>query len=286
MKIAVLSDIHGNYHALRACYEDALSRGAEQFVFLGDYVTDLAEPRRTLDLVYEIRDRFPTVCIRGNREGYLLDCHRGISHFTPGSKSGSLLFTYEQLREEDLEFFRGLKISDTIRIGGVAFEIAHATMENDRCYFEEDSPQIQSIFSQMQTSYLLTGHTHKEYIRTYGGKTILNPGSVGIPQGKSPWPTYALIRVEKGVVFPELRQVPYDRTAVIHAQFDNGLVDKSHCWGISILYDVITGEEGTMHLLENVSAQGDVCDETLWHAEAEKMGMKFTKQEILQQTKI
>ena len=54
-KVAVFSDIHSNYHAFRACFEDAKRHGAEQFIFLGDYVSDLANPCQCLDLVYEIQ---------------------------------------------------------------------------------------------------------------------------------------------------------------------------------------------------------------------------------------
>ena len=70
--VAVMSDIHSNHRAFKACYEDALRHGADRFVFLGDYVSDLAQTRETLDLLYEIRDRYPTVCLRWNRERYML----------------------------------------------------------------------------------------------------------------------------------------------------------------------------------------------------------------------
>ena len=57
MKVAVLSDIHSNYHALEACCKDAVNCGACMFIFLGDYVSDLSEPQRTMDLVYEIQSK-------------------------------------------------------------------------------------------------------------------------------------------------------------------------------------------------------------------------------------
>lgn len=279
--VAVFSDIHGNYHAFKACYEDALKHGAEQFVFLGDYVSDLADARKTMDLVYEIKNRFSTVCLRGNRERYMLERERGIRSFVRGSQTGSLLFTYKQLDQRDLDFFRGLSISDTIEIGGIPFEIAHAAKGDDRCYFEADDSKIKAIFSEMKVPYLLTGHSHRQYIITHDGKTILNPGSVGIPQGGNRWPSYALLQVGEGAVSAELRQVPYDMIATIHAQFENGLVECSNCWGISILYDIITGEEYTLRLLENVCRNGDVYDEEVWHGEAAKMGMKFREREII-----
>lgn len=44
MSIAVLSDIHGNYIALKKCLEYALHKGVNTYVFLGDYVGELAYP--------------------------------------------------------------------------------------------------------------------------------------------------------------------------------------------------------------------------------------------------
>ena len=104
-RIAVLSDIHSNYYALSACVEDAKTRGADCFIFLGDYVSGFADATKTLDIVYELREHYPTICIRGNRERSMLEHHTGISCFTPGSYRGSYLFTYQQLREKDISFF-------------------------------------------------------------------------------------------------------------------------------------------------------------------------------------
>ena len=281
MQVAVLSDIHSNFHAFKACYKDAVKCGAESFIFLGDYVSDLSEPQRTLDLVYEIQSQYPTVCLRGNREGYMLDCESIGNNFARGSKTGSLLYTYEHLRKRDLEFIRGLKISDTIEIEGVQMEIAHAAMDNDRFYFDSNDGHTADIFPQMQCDYLLTGHSHKQYIQRNDGKTIINPGSVGIPHGGTRNPKYALLDVSDGIVACRLREVPYDMTAAIKAQFASGLVDCANCWAIGILYDIITGEECTMKLLERVMEAGDPYDEALWRASAIALGMKFTEQEIL-----
>ena len=282
MRVAVLSDIHSNYYAFKACYEDAVKCGAEMFIFLGDYVSDLSEPQRTMDLVYEIQSKYPTVCLRGNREGYMLDCESGRSSFTRGSKSGSLLFTYEHLRKKDLEFIRGLKISDTIEIEGIQIEIAHAAMDNDRYYFDSNDGHTADIFPQMKCRYLLTGHSHKQYIQRNAGKTIINSGSVGIPQDGTRNPKYALLDVVDGAVSCQFREVPYDMTDAIHSQFASGLVDYARYWAIGILYDIITGEEWVLRLLEIVEKTGDFANEETWRSSAMGLGMKLTEQEIME----
>ena len=282
MTFALLSDIHSNYYAFKACYEDAIKCGAEMFIFLGDYVSDLSEPKRTMDLVYEIQSKYPTVCLRGNREGYMLDCESGRSSFTRGSKSGSLLFTYEHLRKKDLEFIRGLKISDIIEVEGVRIEIAHAAMDNDRFYFDNNDGHTADIFPQMKCDYLLTGHSHKQYIQQNAGRTIINPGSVGIPQDGTRNPKYALLDVADGTVSCEFREVPYDMTDAIHSQFASGLVDYAKYWAIGILYDIITGEECVLKLLETVEKTGDFANEGTWRSSAIELGMKLTEQEIME----
>ena len=281
MTVALLSDIHSNYYAFKACYEDAIKCGAEMFIFLGDYVSDLSEPQRTMDLVYEIQSKYPTVCLRGNREGYMLDCESGRSRFTRGSKSGSLLYTYEHLRKKDLEFIRGLKISDTIEIEGVRIEIAHAAMDNDRYYFDSNDGHTADIFPQMKCGYLLTGHSHKQYIQRNADKTIINPGSVGIPQGGTQHPKYALLDIVNGSIFCQLREVPYDMTEAIRSQFASGLVDYANYWAIGVLYDIITGKEWVLRILETVEKTRDFANEEAWESAALELGMKLTEQEIL-----
>ena len=281
MIVAVFSDIHSNYHAFKACYEDAVRRGADSFIFLGDYVSDLSEPQKTMDLVYEIRSSYPTVCLRGNREGYMLDCAAGVSSFTRGSKTGSLLFTYDHLRKKDLDFFRKLKISDTITIGGVQMEIAHAAMDNDRYYFDSDDGHTADIFPQMQCDYLLTGHSHKQYMQRKEGKTIINPGSVGLPQDGTQNSKYALLDIADATVSCNFREVPYDMTDAIRSQFSSGLVDSAKYWAIGVLHDMITADDWVLRLLKRVQEAGNVYDEAVWHAEAVALGMKLTAREIL-----
>lgn len=280
-KVAVLSDIHSNYHALLACYEDALRCGVDSFIFLGDYVSDLAEPEKTMDLIYRIQSHYPTVCLRGNREGYMLDRENNTTDFARGSKSGSLLFTYEHLRKRDLIFFQELRISDTVVINGVQIEIAHAAMDNDRYYFDCNDGHTTEIFSQMKCPYLLTGHSHKQYIKRDSGKTIINPGSVGIPQDGTQWPKYAILEIANGDVSCTLREVPYDIAKVIHSQFATGLVDYAKYWAIGILYDIITGEEFVLNLLKRVQDVDGIHDEEVWHSLAAELRMKFTEQDIL-----
>lgn len=285
-KAAVFSDIHSNYHAFAACCQHALKQGADGFIFLGDYISDLAAPRDTLDLVYEIRSKYPTACLLGNRERYMLECKNGKASFQKGSKTGSLLYTFEQLRPQDFAFFESLPIYARMELNGIPLEIAHAVKNDDRYYFEEEDGKMDCVFPQMETSFLLTGHSHKQYRKQSAEKTIINPGSIGVPRRYGYLTQYAMLDFSDQEMACSLHQIPYDGKAMIHRQFESGLTEYAPYWAIGILYDVLTGEEYTLKLLERVLEFADgneeiVHNEQIWRKVAAEMGLKFTEKEIL-----
>ena len=287
-RAAVFSDIHSNYYAFKACVEDAKTQGADCFIFLGDYVSGLADAEQTMDLVYELQNNYPTVCIRGNRERSMLEHHNGVLVFKQGSHSGSYLFTYERLREKDIVFFSQLPISTTIEMNGIFLEIAHATAKNDRHYFEDDDACIQDVFQEMKTRYLLTGHSHKQYCCRREGKTIINPGSVGLPQGKGWQAQYALLDLKNSDIICTFRQVVYDIESVIHAQFSSGLIACGRCWAICDLYGAIEGKEYTKALLTKIYQRAQIEksileNEEIWDQCLRELNISFEEQAALKQ---
>ncbi len=281
MRVAVFADIHGNAHALRACIDGALSQGAKGFVLLGDFVTDFAAPRQTLDLIYDLMDRYPCHAVRGNREGYLLSHRAGETAFVPGSKSGSLLYTARQLTQGDLAWFASLPIYRRIEINGVALELAHAERSTDRHVFQPEEPYLDQIFSHMDTGVFFTAHSHVQYIRQKGGKTILNPGALGLPKGTPGHAPYALADLgPEGRSF-RLCTAPFDVEAVLREQFDRGMWDMAPWWAIGAANNLITGEDTVYHLVTRVTQLGDPANEALWEQAAKEMGLALTKEELL-----
>lgn len=285
-RAAVFGDIHSNYPAFRACVEDAVRWGAEEFFFLGDFVSDMAEPQCTMEQVYELLAGYPCHLVRGNRDGYMLDCADGKCTFRPGSKTGSLLYTYENLRRKDLEFLRSLPIYRQTTLWGIPLELAHAAPDSDRRIYRPENGEMERLAGLMETRYLLTGHSHHQFQWHGLGRTIINPVSVGVPLGGGCLSQYArLERCGDGLAC-DLMRIPYDVEGVIRRQFDSGLVELGQCWSASVLSNLITGENHTFALLERVMqlAGGDenaVYDEVLWHRACREMDIPMEKEEIL-----
>lgn len=284
MRVAVISDIHSNYYAFKAVVNHTISQNVNCFIFLGDYVSDLANPLKTMDLLYDIQSKYLTYCLRGNRERYMIEYDETKVGFNYGSETGSLLYTYDNLRSKDISFFKSLKMYDIIEIDGVKIEIAHASKDDDRCDFDNNSSKINDIFKQMTTNYLLTGHCHKQYSKTYLNKTIINPGSVGVPQDKNWFSKYAILNIEDGNVTHTFYKVSYAIEKTIHSQFSSNLMNYSKYWSIGILYDIITGDNWVLKLLENVYIKSKKPTENDWYISAKELGIKFTEKELLEIT--
>lgn len=66
LDIAVISDIHGNYIALKKVLKMAIKRNISTFIFLGDYVGELAYPQKTMDIIFKMKEKYNCYFIRGD----------------------------------------------------------------------------------------------------------------------------------------------------------------------------------------------------------------------------
>ena len=92
-KIALVSDIHGNYRALEAFLDILADHPVDGIICLGDYVTDSPYPERTMALLQEMRQRYPCYMLRGNREDYLLNNRDNHENWKRSSANGALYYT-------------------------------------------------------------------------------------------------------------------------------------------------------------------------------------------------
>ena len=108
MRLAVIADMHGNSHALEAILADAERVGVDAIAFLGDFVSDCADPEGVLALAREAARAYPCWAVRGNREEYQVRYAEGQEAWRADSRTGSLLYTAQRLSAADIAYFRRL----------------------------------------------------------------------------------------------------------------------------------------------------------------------------------
>jgi predicted phosphodiesterase len=178
MRIAVVSDIHGNRWALESVLKDIARRGITDIVNLGDCVYGPLDPVETLQMLRE----FSAVTVRGNED-------RLIAEPPPGTElSSSIAYARECLSEADI---RWLKYLPTTAIAFGELFLFHGTPEKDDAYLLRtvepsgvkmiDVEHLDTSLAAINQSVVLCGHDHIPSTRRLpGGKLLLNPGSVGL----------------------------------------------------------------------------------------------------------
>lgn len=252
MKIGVLSDIHGNYYALKACVAYMTQVGITEFLLLGDYVSDTSFPEKTMELLYELRTNYRVHMLRGNREEYLLEqraVQMGICDgikWLPNSASGNLLFTYERLSDRDWELFEGLPITFRYEYEDFpAITCCHGSPGNARELLQLNGDNTREWLKQIDTDYLLAGHTHFPGELEYDNKHYFNTGCVGIAIADAGYAQCMILhgREEDGQKkwVPEFLKIPYDTVPVVKDIFASGLHDMAPWFINSNIQILLTG---------------------------------------------
>ncbi len=251
MNIAILSDIHSNYTALNTCIEHALHRGIIHFIFLGDYVSDCPYPQKTMNLLYELQDKYQCWFIRGNREEYMLDYRNaGEKGWYYSSCCGCLQYTYENLTKHDLDFFEGLDNKGELQITGYpSISFCHGSLNSTRELLEKDKENTIAVLKNLDTDILLCGHTHVQGTYKYGDKTLINPGSVGVPWYYNGRTQYAILHGKYGYWEEEYIQLEYNVEKVLKEYSECGLDWKAPMWTVLTQEVLKTGKDRTMSVL-------------------------------------
>lgn len=232
MRIGLISDIHGNLHALQAVYQHMEQHPVDLVVCLGDVAMLGPQPREVLQLLQE---KNPLV-VQGNTDAWALDPHTD-SSLNPEIAYANVieLWNAQLLSEQDKRYLASFQRTELIDLpSGRRLLACHGS---PRAMGEAIFPQLRpeklsEILSGENSAIIAHGHTHSQGMFYYRGQLLVNPGSVGMPHrddpltGDSwyaPWAEYAIIdagRYDLGVNF---YQVSYPIEEIIELAFSTGM---------------------------------------------------------------
>ena len=199
MRIAILSDIHGNYDALNAVLEECKKYKIEQYLFLGDYVGYYYEPKKVWDRICQLNG----VNIKGNHEDLLKDSisSKTLSNQIKEKYGTGHELAKNQLSEEDLEQLYSLPAKRQIQIKKFNFELNHGSPWDQNTYLYPDTaPKIFEKANNPEIDFVLVGHSHYPFIKKLCHSTIINPGSVGQNRQEGGVATWGFMDLEKIVI--------------------------------------------------------------------------------------
>jgi putative phosphoesterase len=215
--VAVITDIHANLPALEASLARIEELGIERAYCGGDLVGYGPHPNEVCALIEE--RELPT--IYGNYDYAIArdleDC--GCAYVTQhdrelGQKSVEWTLAHTDPRSKD--FMRGLPFDLRFDVGPSLVHLVHGSPRKVNEYLFEDkrASLYERLAAAEEADTLVFGHTHRPWVREYGGVLFVNCGSVGKPKDGDPRAAFAILRPAEPHPEVTIERVRYDAEAV------------------------------------------------------------------------
>lgn len=266
MKIALISDIHGNTPALDAVLRDAAKRGVDRYVFAGDYIFDNPFPNEVTERLRGFSD---AVIIKGNKENYLDGMEKEDPSAWQYDQLAALYWTYRELTEDNRRWLMGLPQEARLPLekGKQLYTVHYIEKldgrmtKTDCCssryanrmrrapfthmeYLQEiQQRQDLQWLQELDASVIVTGHTHLQWYFRHGDVLWINPGSCGQPLDFDPLAPYSILHVCDGVCSVEELRVPYDLDRLAQSYQTTGIREAAPVWMTLIERALYSGED-------------------------------------------
>ena len=228
MTLGLVSDIHGNRHALEAVVADATAQGVDRWWVLGDLAAIGPEPVRTLELVADLPEVEVT---RGNTERYVLTEDRPPPHPEEVLARPELLGRYAEVQRSFawtcgaiaahgwLDWLRELPLEvRTVLPDGTGVLGVHASPGRDDgegITPDRDEDELRRDLDGTDADIVVAGHTHRPTDRMIGGVRAVNVGSVSNPVTDDLRASYVILHADRHGHRVEHRRVGYDHQAFL-----------------------------------------------------------------------
>ena len=221
MKIAVISDIHGNMEALESVLKDIERQGCEKIFVLGDYAMAGPEPSKVVDWFFKKQFEQNFVMIQGNTDLMIADFSEEL-YMTLKSNAPVMAEALKNdtsiLNSIQKDFLKTLPIQLELEEEGVKILLVHGSPRKNN---EDISPnlqlsQVEEMLENVEANVILCGHTHLPCgYQTSKKQTVVNVGSVGRPFTPEPKSCYLKLTITNGQCLFEHRFVDYDKNLLI-----------------------------------------------------------------------
>lgn len=208
MKIAILSDIHGNIYALREVVKQMKEQKIEVVFLLGDQI---GYYNYASDVFLEIQ-KWKHHIIAGNHERIFLKYLRADPETkkTLTDKYGNCFKVYEkEFGKKIIDEIAELPEEKAVEIDGFKFLLSHGSAKDkDQYIYPDTKREVLDEFDTEEYDVLLMGHTHYPMVYNTGNTMLINVGSVGQARNIGGIANWGIFNTSNGVFTQQ--STPYD----------------------------------------------------------------------------
>ncbi len=215
MKLAVISDIHGNLFALEKVLEDIEHEKCDNVICLGDLAMAGPEPDKTVELVKQMK----WDVVQGNTDKMIVEFNEEMFNALKGQipiMANALRNDAEVISDENKEYLKNLPEKLEININNTPILLVHGSPRRNNEDISPDLPleKVEEMVEGTDSRLILCGHTHLPCgYQTNSGKTVVNVGSVGRPFTEKPVSCYAIVTFDEIGFGVEHKFVEYDNVS-------------------------------------------------------------------------
>lgn len=228
MKIAVLSDIHGNLPALHAVVDHVDAWSPDLVIVDGDIVNRGPRSLECLRFVLARQEDDGWRLIKGNHEDYVIACSKPDSPQS-GPEYDLWQFAHWSYQQLDQDVTSLLAMADqfSMNVGrDNEFRAVHASMRNNRdgIYTQSSDSELSEQIAPPPKVFV-TAHTHRPLIRSIGGSLVVNVGAVGAPFDQDNRASYGQFVHGSGGWQADIVRIEYDREQTERDYVDSGFLE-------------------------------------------------------------
>jgi putative phosphoesterase len=232
MRIAIISDIHGNLVAFEAILDDIAREGVDRLICLGDVAAFGPQPEEVVARLREIG----CPVVMGDADATLLSPDPPATDELFRNLQEIDTWALARLSSADREYIASFEPTVSIALDGDATLLCyHGSPQSfkDPIRATTSEDELERMFAGFDAHMYAGGHTHIQLLRRRGTSLVLNPGSVGLAYDRTPspganvrnppWGEYALLSVAGSDrnLSVDLRRVPFDVAALLQAAREN-----------------------------------------------------------------
>ena len=239
MRVAVLSDLHGNPFALDAVLADVQPDSVDELVCLGDVAIG-PFPNETVSKLREL----DCPVLMGNWDAWFLEGVPALGGEVGPRLSAQGEWCASRLSAEELDYLRGFQPTLELELDHTRIALFHAAPRSLQQLLLPEIPraELDAALEGVQADLIAGGHTHLQMLRRRRESLFANPGSVGLPFSDGPsggslrvsrWAEYLVATAGDDGLAVEFRRVFYDVDQMLEAAQSSGMPHAewwTSCW--------------------------------------------------------